>query len=60
MALFSHRARSILHEVERAKRDASSFQTTVKGLLRVRLSVSAGISVIVPALTRAFSNAILS
>lgn len=51
-AIFYDRARSILQEVERARRDASSFQREVKGLLRVTLRVSAGTAVIVPALPR--------
>ena len=51
-AIFYDRARSILQQVERAKRDASSFQKEVKGLLRVTLRVSAGTAVIVPALPR--------
>ena len=50
--IFYDRARSILQQVERAKRDASSFQKEIKGLLRVTLRVSAGITVIVPALPR--------
>ncbi len=51
-AIFYERARTILDDVERAKRDASSFQQIVKGLLRVSLRVSAGTTVIVPALPR--------
>jgi DNA-binding transcriptional LysR family regulator len=51
-ALFYERARAILDDVERAKRDASSFQKAVKGVLRVSLRVSAGTTVIVPALPR--------
>jgi DNA-binding transcriptional LysR family regulator len=51
-ALFYERARAILDDVERAKRDASSFQKAVKGVLRVSLRISAGTTVIVPALPR--------
>lgn len=51
-AIYYDRARSILQQVERARRDASSFQKEVKGLLRVTLRVSAGTAVIVPALPR--------
>lgn len=46
---FYERARSIVSELEEAKRDASSYQTTAKGLLRVCLRTSTS-RVIVPAL----------
>lgn len=46
---FYERARTVLAELSAAKRDASSFQTTAKGLLRVCLRVSTS-RVIVPAL----------
>jgi len=46
---FYERARAIVAELGEAKRDASSFQTTAKGLLRVCLRTSTS-RVIVPAL----------
>jgi len=48
--IFYGRAKAILDEVDRARRDVSSFQSTVKGLLRVYLRSSAGSAVIAPAL----------
>ena len=46
------RAKVILEDLERAKRDVSAFQNDVRGLLRVYLRVSAGEEVIVPSLPR--------
>lgn len=48
--VFYERAKIILDEFDRAKRDVSSFQDTVKGVLRVYLRTSAATAVIVPAL----------
>jgi DNA-binding transcriptional LysR family regulator len=48
--LFYERARSIAAALSNAKREASSFQDKVKGVLRVSLRVSTGTTVIVPAL----------
>ncbi|MGO7090819.1 LysR family transcriptional regulator [Rhizobium leguminosarum] len=48
-ANFYERARTVVTELRSAKQEASSFQTTVKGLLRVCLRISAS-RVILPAL----------
>jgi len=48
--MFFERAKAILDDLDRAKRDVSSFQSAVKGSLRVYLRTSAGDEVIVPAL----------
>ncbi|WP_200943286.1 LysR family transcriptional regulator [Rhizobium sp. Leaf386] len=48
-ANFYERARTVLTDLRSAKQEASSFQTTVKGLLRVCLRISAS-RVILPAL----------
>ncbi|MGO8080309.1 LysR family transcriptional regulator [Rhizobium ruizarguesonis] len=48
-ANFYERARTVVSELRSAKQEASSFQTTVKGLLRVCLRISAS-RVILPAL----------
>jgi DNA-binding transcriptional LysR family regulator len=48
--LFYERARSISADLRSAKREAASFQDSVKGVLRVSLRVSTGTTVIVPAL----------
>ena len=50
--VFYERAKLILDEFDRAKRDVSSFQNAVKGVLRVYLRTSAATAVIVPALPR--------
>ncbi len=50
--VFYERAKIILDEFDRAKRDVSSFQDTVKGVLRVYLRTSAATAVIVPALPK--------
>ncbi|WP_459615597.1 LysR family transcriptional regulator [Bordetella sp. 2513F-2] len=48
--LFYERVSVIANELGRAKQEASSFQESAKGLLRVSLRVSAGAAMIVPAL----------
>ena len=50
--IFYERAKLILEDIDRVKRDVSSFQNSVKGLLRVYLRTSAGTAVILPALPR--------
>jgi DNA-binding transcriptional LysR family regulator len=49
-ALFYKKAKHIVSELDRAKRDISSFQQSVKGLLKVYLRTSAACAVILPAL----------
>jgi DNA-binding transcriptional LysR family regulator len=44
------RARSGHQELDAAKQDASSFQDSVKGLLRVTLRISTGTTMFLPAL----------
>ena len=48
--LFYDRARKLSSDLSDAKSEASSFQQSVKGTLRISLRVSAGTTVIVPAL----------
>ncbi len=48
--LYSERIRSLMHEFDAIKREVSSYQRDVKGLLRVHLRHSIGSHVIVPAL----------
>ncbi|MDB5512191.1 MAG: Transcriptional regulator, LysR family [Enterovirga sp.] len=48
--IFYDRARAVVQELNAAKRDASSFQDSVKGLLRVTLRISTGSTMILPAL----------
>lgn len=48
--LFYERARAISNDLNAAKLEATSFQDSVKGLLKVSLRVSAGASLITPAL----------
>jgi len=50
-ALFYERARAVIGELNAAKRDASSFQSTAKGLLRISLRISTS-RVILPALSK--------
>ncbi|RUZ69427.1 LysR family transcriptional regulator [Mesorhizobium sp. M7A.F.Ca.US.006.01.1.1] len=54
--IFYGRAREIVQELNSAKRDAASFQQSVKGLLRVTLRISTGTTLIVPALPRFLEN----
>ena len=48
--VFYERARAISNDLDAAKHEATSFQDSVKGLLKVSLRVSAGASLITPAL----------
>ena len=50
--LFYDRARAIANDLNNAKSEARSFQDSVKGVLRVALRVSAGTTIIVPALPK--------
>ncbi len=50
--LFYERACQITNDLKKARTEVQSFQETVKGVLRVSLRVSAGTTVIVPALPR--------
>ncbi|MBC8745942.1 DNA-binding transcriptional LysR family regulator [Paraburkholderia sp. WC7.3g] len=50
--LFFERVRTISKELRNAKSEATSFQDSVKGVLRVSLRVSTGTTIIVPALPR--------
>ena len=49
-SLFYERARKLVADLSNAKSEVRSFQQSVKGILRVSLRVSAGTTVIVPAL----------
>jgi DNA-binding transcriptional LysR family regulator len=48
--LYVDRIRRVMHEIDAIKREVSSFQKDVKGLLRVHLRHSVGTQVILPAL----------
>lgn len=53
---FYERVTAIAHDLHNAKSEAQSFQDTVKGVLRVSLRVTAGPTIIVPALPRLLSR----
>lgn len=48
--IFYDRVRAVVQDLNAAKRDASSFQDSVKGLLRVTLRISTASTMILPAL----------
>ena len=50
--LYSERIRDLVHQLDTIKREVSTFQKDVKGLLRVHLRNSVGTQKIVPALQR--------
>ncbi|MGF6916027.1 LysR family transcriptional regulator [Paraburkholderia sp. 40] len=50
--IFFERVRTISKDLSNAKSEATSFQESVKGVLRVSLRVSTGTTIIVPALPR--------